>query len=92
MAGTVYCQSPSVLQRRVAREVLVTRVDDGAVDSLAGPAIDAWQLLERPQTAEQLVASLAERYRVDGERIQQDVASLLQDLVRRQWVTGLERA
>jgi hypothetical protein len=92
MPSFVYCQSPNVLQRQVAREVLVTRVDDGAVDSLAGPAFDAWQLLERPQTAEQLVASLAERYRVDGERIQQDVASLLQDLVRRQWVTSLERA
>jgi hypothetical protein len=92
MPSTVYCQSPSVLQRQVAREVLITRVDKGAVDSLAGPAFDAWQLLERPLTAEQLVASLAASYQVDGERIQWDVENLLQDLVQRQWVTSLERA
>jgi hypothetical protein len=92
MPSTVYCQSPSVLQRQVAREILITRVGDGAVDSLAGSAFDAWQLLERPQTAGQLVASLAGRYRVDGDRIQQDVESLLQDLVQRRWVTSLERA
>ena len=91
MPSTVYCQSPSVLLRQVAREVFITRVDDGAVHSLAGPAYDAWQLLERPQSAEQLVASLADSYQVDGERIQRDVEGLLQDLVQRQWVMSLER-
>jgi hypothetical protein len=92
MASTVYCQSPSVLQRQVAREVLITRVDYGSVDSLGGTAFDAWQLLERPVTSEQLVASMAGRYRLDAERIRQDVEELLKDLVQRQWVTSLERA
>lgn len=91
MESTVHCQSPSVLQRQVGREVLITRVDYGAVDSLVGPAFDAWQLLERPQTADQLVASLAGRYRIDAQRIQQDVERLLQDLIRREWVRSLER-
>jgi hypothetical protein len=92
MTRTTYCQSALVLQRRVGREVLITRVDYGAIDSLAGTAFDAWSLLERPQTSEQVVASLAERYQVDAERIHQDVERLLEELVYRQWVTTLERA
>jgi 2-phosphoglycerate kinase len=92
MRSIVYCQSPNVLQRQVAREVLITRVDYGAVDSLGGTAFDAWRLLERPLTAEQLSASLAEGYRLDAEQIRQDVENLLEGLVQRQWVTTLERA
>jgi hypothetical protein len=92
MPSTVYCQSPSVLQRQVAREFLVTRVDNGAVDSLGGAAFDAWQRLERPLTAEQLRASLAGRYRLDAEQIRQDVEDLLEGLVQRQLVTSFERA
>jgi len=88
---TTYCQSPLVLQRRVGREVVITRVDYGAFDSLAGTAYDAWNLLGCPQTSEQVVASLAERYKVDVGRIQQDVERLLEELVKRQWVTSLER-
>jgi hypothetical protein len=92
MPRTTYFQSPLVLQRRVGREVLITRVDYGACDSLAGTAYDAWNLLGRAQTSEQVVASLAERYKVDPGRIQQDVESLLEELVKRQWVRTLERS
>jgi len=92
MPRTTYCQSPLVLQRRVGREVLITRVDYGAFDSLAGTAYDAWNLLGRAKTSDQVVASLAERYQVDAACIQEDVERLLEELVKRQWVTSLERA
>ena len=72
--------------------MLITRVDYGAFDSLAGTAYDAWNLLGRAKTSDQVVASLAERYQVDAACIQEDVERLLEELVKRQWVTSLERA
>jgi len=79
-------RSPSALFREVGPEVLLAAVERPGFDVLSGPATDVWDLLDRPQTLDELVASLADRYDAPRTSIETDVQRLLDELTRRGWI------
>lgn len=79
-------RSPSALFREVGPEVLLAAVGRPGFDVLSGPATAVWALLDRPQTLEELVASLEDRYDAPRASIETDVQRLLAELTRRGWI------
>lgn len=61
-------------------EVILMRMDNGELLSLAGTAAAAWRLIDGGRDRTALAAALAVEYSADERQIAQDIAELLQEL------------
>lgn len=57
-----YVRSPCALARRCPDRIVVHA--DDRLHELVGPSVDIWDLLVRPTSLDELLASLEERYEV----------------------------
>jgi coenzyme PQQ synthesis protein D (PqqD) len=62
---------------------VIARPEGGDVVSLRGTGVVIWELLARPISTADAVASLAQLYRVAPEEIESDVAAALHELIGR---------
>lgn len=84
-----WCRAEGVLWRLVPGSLVVLSPDDGAAPlSLTGPAVEAWDLLDRPLTTSELTEALAEWYGVDPAGIADEVDALVTSLVEQHLVTA----
>ena len=81
--GTRYRRSPTALTRTVGDVVLIAIPDREGFEKLDGTSSVAWQLLEVPQTASELVDDLAEIYAVGTEEISGPITTMLEAFVGR---------
>lgn len=75
-----YVQSPFLLQRRTAAEILVRRPGHG-VSRLRGTAVELWECLRVPVTIADLGYALGARFGGDPAMIEADVRTALEALV-----------
>jgi hypothetical protein len=82
-----FVQAPTTLSRRVGDEVLLTRVGWDGVDQLSPTAAAVWTLLDSPSNVPDLADRVSQRYSLDPRVLEQDIGTLLQELVTRGWVS-----
>lgn len=71
-------RSGTALWRRMPDRILVH--DRAEIHDLRGPAVAVWALLAEPQTLDQIVAELGDRFVGDRADIAADTATLLEQL------------
>ena len=81
--------APDVLSRNLGDETLVTTPGEDEVQSLRGSALAVWTLLGEGTTYPDLLAELSFVFDVSIGALEDDVKSLLDDLVSRNLVEGL---
>lgn len=86
----LFRRSPKALFRRVGADVILATPGREDFDSLSGTAGAAWELLERPHNLGDLVNQLAAVYGMQPQTIVSDVAALVLDLLRREWIVEVE--
>ena len=84
-----FCHAPDVLSRNLGDETLVTTPGEDEIQSLRGSALAVWTLLGEGPTYPDLLAELSLVFDVSIEALEDDVKSLLDDLVSRNLVEGL---
>jgi Coenzyme PQQ synthesis protein D (PqqD) len=81
-----YRRAPKALHRSAGHEVLLAAADRDVIDLLPGAAATLWSLLDRPASLETLTEELSFIYETPVQRVTADVAPLLDELVRREWL------
>lgn len=81
ISGVRYRQSPRVLSRCFAGEVILTLPDREDLHYLEGTAAVVWEALAQEVTASQLTDFLAEEFRVEAATIQEQVEVFLKELI-----------
>ncbi len=61
-------------------EVVFLNEEQGGYYGLSGVGARVWELIQRPQTIEQIVVTLVREYDVDKQRCRQDIEELLEDM------------
>jgi hypothetical protein len=86
MSEPRYRRSAAALTRTVGSEVLLASPRHDAVDVLPGTAAAVWELLNEPASAPELSRELSSLFGVGAERVAEDIAPLLEELVERGWL------
>lgn len=78
-------RSPDFLLREVAGTLVIVPVGEASAKfkgmiTLNATSAYLWELLEKEQTVESLVAALLERYEVDEETARKDVDAIIEKL------------
>lgn len=77
---TVLARSSQVLYSEVDGDVTMMSVESGKYYSLKEVGARIWSLLERPMCPEQICDQLMAEYRIDRERCEADVMSVLRHM------------
>ena len=92
MTGVQDCstlvRNERALVRQLDDSVLLMAPDGGGVVSLTGSGPELWRSLRQPMTEEQLVAVLADRFRVTASQIAADVHAVVVALRAARLVEG----
>jgi hypothetical protein len=79
-------RAEEALSRSAGGAVYLAAADREAYDRLTGSAAAAWTLLADGPTFGALLSDLASLHDVPAQKIEPEVRSLMDDLVRRGWV------
>jgi hypothetical protein len=78
--GDLWRRAPDLPFQTLAEETIVVDPERREVHLLNETAARVWQLLESPQSVEQLVAALEEDYDAAAEELRASVVELMSDL------------
>src|SRR5436190_2114731 len=81
LTETIYKRATELMEADLGDELVALDVKTGDFFDLNSVAADVWRLLEHPQSAEQLCASLLSEYEVDAEQCHADIIELLNTMV-----------
>ena len=70
----------NLIEASIDGEVVMMNADSGNYYGLDGIAAHIWQLLETPQTEQDLVNALVKEYEVTPEECESDVTAFLQEM------------
>lgn len=68
---------PNLVETAIDEEIIVMRLDNGELYSLAGTAAAAWRLIDGKRDRAALVAALTEEYSAPDGRIAADIGDCL---------------
>ncbi len=80
----------SVAAEQFDREMVIINFQRGTYFSLSGSAVELWQMLQTPKTAEYLSAAFAETSALNRQHIQASIATLLDQLLNEQCVMEVD--
>jgi Coenzyme PQQ synthesis protein D (PqqD) len=72
---------PAVVGSIVDGEVVAINLDTGSYYNIAGAGTDVWAAVEHTASAEEIIARLAQRYRVPADEITPAVTRFMDELV-----------
>lgn len=87
---TRYVASPDQVSTTVGGQAVILGMRDGVYFGLNAVGAHVWAMLTEPRTAAELAAAVAREFAVEPERCASDVASLLEELRRRELVQVVE--
>jgi hypothetical protein len=81
----VFKRSPEYVYRRIGDESVLVPIgrkmhEKFGLFRLNEVASDAWDLLERPRSVDEIVGTLLERYEVDRPTLESDIGKLIDQL------------
>jgi hypothetical protein len=79
--STVYKVSPNHLYSEVADEAVILHLDSGVYYGLNSVGVDIWQWLQQPHAEEKLLDLILEEYDVTPEQAEQDLQSILKEML-----------
>lgn len=79
--STTYKVSSNHLYSEVADEAVILDVESGVYYGLDSVGVDIWRWLQKPQTEDQLLDLVLEEYEVTPEQAEQDLQSILKEML-----------
>jgi len=86
-ASVTLTQSPDVLVAHLAGEAVLLNLRDKSYYRLNETAARVWQLIEKGESRESIVAALVSEFEIDDARAATELDALLADLSARNLVT-----
>ncbi len=83
MSPVSYRQNPRTAGRIIDGLAFIVTPDDNKLHTLNATGTAIWELTESPRSLDEIVAALAARFDVDGERARADAIGFCADLCAR---------
>jgi Coenzyme PQQ synthesis protein D (PqqD) len=78
---TTYKVSPNHLYSEVGDEAVILDLESGVYYGLNSVGVDIWHWLQQPQTEDKLLDLVLEEYEVTPEQAEQDLQSILKEML-----------
>ena len=80
-ASSIVTRSRSITSAAIGRETAMLNIEKGQYLGLDEIGTCIWEILERPQSVEQVCSLLQERYDVNAETCRQHVITFIEELL-----------
>lgn len=85
-----FTPSPKVIAKAIGDEMVILDLNSSTYFGLDPVGVRVWQLMSENKTMSGICETLVAEYDVTHERLQQDVARLVDDLLKRKLMTIVE--
>lgn len=85
-----FTPSPKVIAKSIGDEMVILDLNSSTYFGLDPVGVRVWQLMSENRTMSDICETLVAEYDVTHERLQQDIAKLVDDLLKRKLMTIVE--
>ena len=83
----IVSRAAELMEAELGDEMVALDVEQGLCFGLNAPATSVWRLLDQSRTVGELKSALGDEYDVSEEQLDQDLATLLEDMVARRLIS-----